>query len=64
MLKINVITMVNSKRVLYITQWYRTIEVRLCYRLALQERRHLGLVARRRGGGGTLDHPEITIKPF
>ena len=51
MLKINVITMVNSKRVLYITQWYRTIEVRLCYRLALQERRHLGLVAHGRGGG-------------
>ena len=42
--------MVNSKRVLYITQWYRTTEVRLCYRLALQERRHLGLVAHGRGG--------------
>ena len=43
--------MVNRKRVFYITQWYRTIEVRLCYRLALQERRHLGLVAHGRGGG-------------
>ena len=64
MLKINVITMVNHKTILYITQWYRTIEVRLCYRLALQERRHLGLVAHGRGGGGTRDHPEITIKPF
>ena len=64
MLKINVITMVNSKRVLYITQMLQNNRSPAVLQIGVTGEASPGLSGPREGRGGTLDHPEITIKPF